>query len=94
MKVVAVAAATEAALLAVADGSASGSQRRWWPLRLPPCFRGPCAAGARLTGCLVFWRSRLQKIAFAMRLDDDVVDDDDDCDLHGHHGVAVFPSVG
>ena len=74
MKVVAVAAATEAALLAVADASASGSQR--------------------LTGCFVFRRSRLQKIAFAVRFDDDVVDDDDDCDLHGHHGVAVFPSVG
>ena len=76
MKVVAVAAATEAALLAVADASASGSQRRWWPLRLPPCFRGPCAAGARLTVCLVFLRSRLQKMAFAVSFDDDVVDDE------------------
>jgi hypothetical protein len=34
------------------------------------------------------------RLAFAARFDDDVVDDDDDCDLHGHHGVVVFPSVG
>ena len=34
------------------------------------------------------------RLASAARFDDDVVDDDDDCDLHGHHGVVVFPSVG